>query len=135
MSEPPTLVLPAPERRRGSDRRQASWRTLLHSLYRARRQEPRRAGGPGAGEYVDVIRPRIAITSVGIMILSCADCLFTLLLLQRGGREVNPVMDILIATDTTLFVVTKTAITAACVLFIVAHRHFRFLGLRGGHVL
>ncbi len=123
------------DRRVTTERRQQTLRTLLCSLYRGRRDAPRRAGGYGSGQYADVVRPVAAVPAIAILILSCVDCLFTLLLLQRGAIEINPVMDILIRTDITLFVGAKLAITAVCVLFIVAHRHFRFFGLRGGHVL
>lgn len=128
-------VVHADDRRFAGDRRRTTPRALFHSLYRGRRHGPRRAEGHGAGQYVDVIAPAAAIVAVAIMLLSCADSLFTLLLLQRGATEINPVMDALIAIDTMLFVAAKLAITAVCVLFIVAHRHFRFFRLRGGHVL
>jgi hypothetical protein len=117
------------DRRVTAERRQQTLRTLLCSLYRGRRDAPRRAGGHGDGQYADVIRPVAAVPAM-ILLLSCADCLFTLLLLQRGA-----IGDALIRTDITLFVGAKLAITAVCVLFIVAHRHFRFFGMRGGHVL
>lgn len=135
MPRPSAQAAASDDRRIAIDRRQDTLRALRHSLYRARRRAPRRAEGYGAGQYADVILPRTAIPAVAILLLSCADCLFTLLLLQRGAAEVNPVMNALIATDTTLFVAAKLAITAVCVLFIVVHRHFRFFGLRGGDVL
>ncbi len=133
--EPATIAEPFAERRLAADRRQVSLRALFCSLYRARRRAPRRTDGYDAGQYVDVIEPRIAVTTTAIMLLSCTDCANTLLLLHIGASELNPIMNALIEVDTTLFVATKLTMTAGCLLFIVAHNHFRFLGLRGGDVL
>lgn len=133
--EPAIIANPLPERRYSADRRQVSPRALFYSLYGRRRQAPRRKDGYGAGQYVDVVEVRTVVITAAIMLLSCADCVNTLLLLHLGARELNPVMHALIEIDTTLFVAAKLMITAICVLFIVAHRHFRFLGVRGGNVL
>lgn len=123
------------DRRDAPDRRRNSPRTLLHSLYRGRRQVFRRADEAGTDRYLDFVEPATATVAITILLLSAADALFTLLLLQRGAIELNPAMDALIALDATLFVTVKMAITAICVLFIVAHRRFRCFRLRGGDVL
>ncbi len=125
----------ASDRRDAPDRRRNSPRTLLHSLYRGRRLAFRRADESGTDRYLDIVEPVTAAVAVAILLLSAADALFTLLLLQRGAIELNPVMDALIALDATLFVAVKLAITAICMLFIVAHRRFHFFRLRGGDVL
>lgn len=128
-------VIVGSDRRDAPDRRRNSPRTLLHSLYRGRRQAFRRADEAGTDRYLDIVEPATAAIAIAILLLSSADALFTLLLLQRGAIELNPVMDALIAIDATLFVAVKLAITGVCVLFIVAHRRFGFFRLRGGHVL
>ncbi len=128
-------VTAASNRRDAPDRRRNSPRTLLHSLYRGRRLAFRRMDEAGTDRYLDIVEPVTAAVTIAILLLSSADALFTLLLLQRGAIELNPVMDALIAIDATLFVAVKLAITAICVLFIVAHRRFRFFRLRGGDVL
>ena len=64
---------------------------------------------------------------VAILLLSCMDAYFTLLLLPYGAYEVNPLMRLLIETDYTLFIKTKIAITAFGVVFLIAHKNFWFL--------
>ena len=91
-----------------------------------RRQGMRRDADKIHGHYVDIHDPKTIYVSVLIIILSCFDAFFTLLLLQKGiAYEANPVMKVLIESNNiTLFVLTKTAITATCIIFLVAHKHF-----------
>ena len=91
-----------------------------------RRQGMRRDADKQHGHYVDIHEPKTIYISIFIIILSCLDAFFTLLLLQKGiAYEANPVMKVLIeSNNATLFVLTKTAITAACIIFLVAHKHF-----------
>jgi hypothetical protein len=125
------------DRRMASDRRRNRLRTLFCSLYMRRRRQVRRHGCPSSsGYYLDVIERRIIAAAVAVMLLSCADSAFTLALLQRGAEEVNPLMRYLIEINTGAFVGGKLTITAAGVLFLVAHGHFRlFRVLRGHHGL
>jgi len=69
--------------------------------------------------------------------LSCVDAFFTLMLLQQGAQEINPIMNSLLAIDTQLFVTIKVLLTAACLIFILAHRNFWLIKgvIRTQHVL
>lgn len=123
------------ERRLGTDRRRHRPRTLLCSFYMQRRRHVRRCQHAG-DYYLDVVERRVILAALAIMLLSCTDSVFTLTLLQRGAQEVNPLMRYLLEIDTTAFIGGKLLITAAGVLFLVAHGHFRlFRVVRGRHVL
>lgn len=91
-----------------------------------RRQGMRRDADRQHGHYVDIHEPRTIYISVFIIIFSCLDAFFTLQLLQKGiAYEANPVMKVLIETNNiALFVLAKTAVTAFCIVFLVAHKHF-----------
>lgn len=126
----------APDAQRASnDRRTHLARAFFHSLYRKRRRGIRRAEDRQRGQYVDVHEPKIIVCAVGVLLLSCADSLLTLLLLQQGAEELNPVMRVLIEADITLFVGVKLALTAVCVVFVVAHKNFWLFRVRGYAVL
>jgi hypothetical protein len=128
------MVPLAVDRRTLPDRRQNRLRTLMCSFYMGRRRRLRRP--TRADYYLDVIERRVIVAAVAILLLSCADIVFTLTLLQRGANEVNPLMRYLIELDSTLFIWVKLSITAAGVLFLAVHNHFRFLKLlRGRHAL
>lgn len=111
---------------RGSpERRKNKLKSFAYSFYMRRRKGMRRDDDKLHGHYVDIHDPTTIYVSVFIIILSCLDALFTLLLLQKGiAYEANPVMKSLIESNSALFVATKTSITAICIVFLVAHRHF-----------
>ena len=110
-----------------TDRRNQHTKSLLYSLFKRRRISLRRDDDRQHGFYVDVHEPRMLMWGVAILLLSCMDAYFTLLLLPYGAYEVNPLMRLLIETDYTLFIKTKIAITAFGVVFLIAHKNFWFL--------
>jgi hypothetical protein len=58
----------------------------------------RPASGGLKGYYVDWYDPHILCLTIGILLLRCADGLLTLYLLERGEREVNALINLLINT-------------------------------------
>ena len=63
--------------------------------------------------------------SVGILLLSCADGMLTLFLLDLGAVEVNLLMARLIDHDVVLFAAAKVGLTAVGVVVLVIHFSFR----------
>ena len=126
MSESSTLRYSWLERGQ-HDRRTFHMRSLFHSLYKRRRRNLRRTADRHKEHYVDLHEPKLLITGVAILVMSCMDAWFTLLLLQHGAEEINPLMRLLIEIDTGLFIKTKIAITAFYVIFIIAHKNFWLL--------
>ena len=119
------------ERRRLADRR-ARPTTLVSALrWQGRRKGFRRAG-EGYQAYVDCLAWRIAGLTILVCLSSCLDALLTLLHLENGGCEANPLMDIALAHGSTLFVVLKLGITSVAAWFLAAHQQF-LLAYRGLH--
>jgi len=114
-------------KRHQTDRRNQHTKSLLYSLFKRRRVSLRRDDDRQQGFYVDLHEPRLLVSGIAILLLSCMDAYFTLLLLPYGAYEVNPLMRLLIDTDYTLFIMTKIAVTAFCVVFLIAHKNFWFL--------
>ncbi|TCK19272.1 hypothetical protein DFR30_2582 [Thiogranum longum] len=121
----------AEERRDQLDRRRHSWRTVtycgLHG--RGRRRHARREGH---NYYLDWYDPRLVMTGLGIVLLSCLDALLTLTLLNRGAYEANQFMAQLMEIGIGTFVATKIAITCIGILFLLMHSHFRILKVTSG---
>jgi hypothetical protein len=119
------------ERRSGPDRRRHSWRTLtycgLHG--RGRRGQARRQDH---SYYLDRYNHSLVFTGLLVLLLSCVDALLTLNLLGKGAIEANYLMAQLLDVGTRPFVLIKVAITAACVLFLLMHAHFRVLRITSG---
>lgn len=129
MSESSTLMYSLPERSR-QERRTFHLRSLFLSLYKRRRRNHRRSEDQHKEHYVDLHEPRLLVAGVAILLMSCIDAWFTLFLIQRGAEEINPLMKLLIEIDSGLFIKTKIAITAFCVIFIITHKNFWLLRTR-----
>ena len=126
------LDLPVSEERRAhSDRRRHNLSTLLYCGWRrrGRRKAPRRLG---ENYYLDWYDPRLVVTSIGILLLSCLDALLTLHLLNKGAYEANLVMAHLLDISVQAFVIGKVAMTSVSVLFLLMHAHFRILSVTTG---
>ena len=119
------------ERRQDEDRRRHSLRTLTYCGMRGRgrRHQVRRSKH---SYYLDRYEPKLVMTGLLVLLLSCLDALFTLSLLSKGAYEANHLMAALLELGTHPFVITKVAITAAGVLFLLMHSHFRILRVTSG---
>ena len=60
------------------------------------------------------------------MAFSALDALFTLLQLEVGSSEINPIMDLALSAGVAVFVMVKMSLTAVGVLFLAFHQNFRF---------
>jgi hypothetical protein len=116
------------ERRKRHDRRQCNnvWASFRFS---GRRQGARR-NGEGENTYVDRPARHVIILAYTIIFCSILDALLTLLYIERGGGEANPVMAMAIDFGMTAFVSLKMALTIFGIGLLTLHQNFR-LGLRG----
>ena len=111
------------ERRHLSDRRRQP--TLLLSALRlqGRRQGFRRAG-EGLCTYVDCITPRVVVLVTCVLVCSVLDAYFTILHIQDGGQEANPLMALTLSYGYTPFVSIKMVLTGAGAWVLAAHQQF-----------
>lgn len=116
------------ERRDRSDRRRPSLKGFLYGLFLSRRRGPRRAENY-LGYYSDWYDVKLLVLSLGLLLLSCLDAALTMKLLSNGAVEINPVMDELIKKGTNYFVGIKIAVTALCILVLVAHNRFKLFNI------
>ncbi len=113
------------ERRTLGDRRHFSWRTVLFGFFRSRRHACRRAEDAEV-HFLDWHHPWLFFLAVGTMLLSCADAFLTLLLIDNGMYEANPVMAGAMGVGTNVFVASKMTLTGLGILVLVylAKAHF-----------
>jgi hypothetical protein len=120
------------EQRSRTDRRQFSWRTVAYGFLRSRRHEHRRNEDEDV-IFLDWHHPWLFFLATGIMLLSCADAFLTLLLLDLGMVEANPVMQAIMEQGTTVFTSAKLAMTAVGILTLVFLAKARFMNrIRAG---
>lgn len=107
-----------PEQRASTDRRRFSWRTVTYGFTVSRRHTNRRSADAEV-IFLDWHHPWLFFLATGTMLLSCADAFLTLLLLEHGMIEVNPVMGSIMEYGTSVFISTKLAMTAIGIFVLV----------------
>ncbi len=120
--------------RRAEDRRKSRLLSLVYGLYRSRRAGDRRTQ-VATPSYIDIHSHCAWALALSIMALCIADVYFTLLLIEHGSRELNPLLAWALEKDAMLFYTLKYTITALSVFLIVQHRHFIVFGIKGYNFL
>jgi len=114
------------EHRASEDRRTFSWRTVTYGFTFSRRHSHRRSADNEV-IFLDWHHPWLFFLATGTMLFSCADAFLTLLLIERGMIEVNPVMNAVMTQGTAVFTSTKLAMTAFGIFVLVFLAKSRFL--------
>jgi hypothetical protein len=121
-------------RRQFSERRQANLRSMFYALFMSRRRVHRRSDCV-LNYYCDSYGPYVFGAAVLMMLLCILDSYFTLLLLQYGSSELNPILAWALKQHVLFFFLFKYSVTAVCVIVAVMHKQFRIYGLKGYHIL
>ncbi len=115
-----------PERRSSDRRRQPTrpWTRWLGPLRRERgRRRTDRVG------YVDRYSRREVALILAVFLMNVADAFLTLLWLERGGEEANPVMDFFLDIGPGAFLVQKCLVVGVWLVILLVHKNFRFARL------
>ncbi len=123
-------------RRYQLDRRVSSLNFIDRILYRGARSQHRRYSDKHNFKYFDRHEPHLVMISVVVILLSLLDAFLTLIILERGGVELNYFADILIGLGLYGFIFSKYLITAFGMVILVLHKHYEvFLGLQVRHAI
>ena len=110
------------------DRRARPTPALSRFTFYGRRKSLRREADRQRGGYVDRYAPRLLVPLVVILALNVLDVLFTLMILNAGGCEVNPVVGSAIGLWGDRFWMWKFGLSSACVVLLCLHSGFRSIG-------
>ena len=113
--------------RRAQERRRDLLRALLYGSFKARRREPRRVDDRSLGS-VDWHHPQWLATGLLIVVFSGSDALMTLMLVERGAYEANPLMAPLVGGSGLAFALVKIGLTAVGVLLLTYLARSRAFG-------
>jgi uncharacterized protein DUF5658 len=102
------------ERRRSATRPFSRF-TLFGGRRRSRSEET----------YTDLYGPRVFAALLAICALNVLDSFFTLVYLQRGGSEANPIADLMIRQSGSFFVFWKTFVLGNALAILCLHKNFR----------
>jgi len=112
--------------RRGGERRTHSLWSFTYGSFRPRRRVGRR-DGDHERIYLDWHEPRVLYLVLAIILMCCADALFTLNLMAIGAEEVNVLMGALIAKDVQQFLTVKIGVTSISVVLLALAARRQFL--------
>ena len=118
---------PGPQERRRTDRRRHVLRALLHGSFNPRRRGPRRAD-ERAVSAVDWHHPQWLAIAILIVVSSCIDALLTLMLVEHGAYEANPLMAPLVGDSAVAFTLVKIGLTAGGVVLLTQLARIRAFG-------
>ncbi len=116
-----------PERRATERRSHSAW-SFAYGSFRPRRRVGRRDGDHDR-IFLDWHEPRVLYLALAIVLMCCADALFTLNLLAIGAEEMNVLMDALITHDVERFLALKIGVTGASVVLLCIAARRQFLGV------
>lgn len=113
-----------PDRRK---RRKLSMRSLLCG---GRRETIRRCEDKQTSFYVDRYRQSLFGVIVLILFLSVIDAILTLLLINRGAVEINPIMAFYLEVGPYTFLFVKYALTSVSLIVLLICRNFFLRSMR-----
>jgi hypothetical protein len=109
---------------RGPDRRKRPTpRLSRYALWGGRRRAPRRSS-EREGAFVDLYHPRLFLVVLWVALMNIGDSFFTLVHLQAGGVELNPVAKMLLTTGRWNFVFVKSILIALALIVLAVHKNF-----------
>src|SRR5271154_3385659 len=88
----PTVPRLTRERRHRADRRRRPWWSVCYGSFNPRRRTPPRRLDDSRFSSLDWYSAHLLAVAIAILLLSTADAFLTLLLLQGGASEMNPIM-------------------------------------------
>ena len=117
------------ERRDRADRRSRVWWSVCYGSFNPRRRAPPRRLDDSRFYSLDWHSAPLLAVAVSILLLSVVDAFLTLVLLQGGAFEVNPIMGTLIYSSVAVFAALKMLMTSVGIILMVVLARYRFMRL------
>jgi hypothetical protein len=111
------------ERRCGKDRRQTNHAQFKYFLINGRRELARRDEDKARYYFFDRYNQRMFAAITAILMLSIFDALLTLILIERGSSELNPVMAYFLEYGPLPFIIAKYLLTSFGVLVLLIFKN------------
>ena len=111
------------EKRRGGDRRTNQKLRLKYLLFNGRRENIRRDDDRLRVFFFDRYNPKLFAAITAILMLSICDALLTLILIENGSSELNPVMAFFLQYGLLTFIVAKYFLTSIGVVILLIFKN------------
>lgn len=118
------------DKRSGLDRRTNRREGLKYLLFNGRRERIRREEDRRRVFFFDRYNPKLLAAITTILLLSVFDALLTLLLIEHGSSELNPVMSYFLKYGPLPFVIAKYGMTSFGVFVLLIFKNVFFSGTR-----
>jgi hypothetical protein len=128
------MSAPVTERRARVERRRSVFRALWHGNFKRRRIAPRR-GLERHAVVTDWFDAQWLGAGALILLLCVFDAVLTLILINHGAYEVNPLMDPLVRGSGESFALVKFGLTAFGVVLLTVLARLRVFGRTIGYLL
>jgi hypothetical protein len=115
------------ERRKRHDRRHRVWWSVIYGSFNPRRRRPSRRLSEARYHSLDWHDAHLLAVAIGILLLSTADALMTIRLLDIGAEEVNPIMAAVVYRSAAVFATVKMTLTGLGVIVMVMLARYRFM--------
>jgi hypothetical protein len=115
------------DRRERRDRRHRVWWSVIYGSFNPRRRRPSRRRLEQRYHSLDWHDAHLLAVAIGILLLSAADALMTLRLLDVGADEVNPIMAAVVYRSAAVFATVKMTLTGLSVMVMVMLARYRFM--------
>jgi len=114
--------------RRGKDRRSNHKARLKYLLFNGRREQNRRDEDSHKVFLFDRYNPRLFAAITAILMLSIFDALLTLILIDKGSTELNPVMAYFLQHGLLPFIIAKYLLTSIGVVTLLIFKNVFLTG-------
>lgn len=111
------------DKRRGIDRRTNNKSRFKYLLFNGRRVSSRREDDGGRAIIFDRYHQNLFLAITTILVLSITDAVLTLIVIQRGATELNPVMAYFLEHGTSTFIVAKYVLTSIGVIILLIFKN------------
>ena len=122
------------DRRNGIDRRDRTLMAYIRGAFNPRRIRGRRAADR-VYPIIDWHSPRVLALALLILLLSTIDGILTIVLLNHGAVEVNPLMAVFMPYNLLWFAAAKLSLTSICLTVLVACSQMRLMRTVPGEIL
>jgi hypothetical protein len=109
---------------RGADRRTQPTQRLSRFAFTGGRRQTVRRDEEREGAFVDLYGMRLWCLILWVTVMNLGDSFFTLVHLQAGGIELNPVAKTLLESGRSSFVFTKSFLIGLALCVLVIHKNF-----------
>jgi hypothetical protein len=111
------------DRRSGEDRRTRGGFTFKSLFYNGKREEIRRQEDYRRVFFLDRYSTTIFAAIMAVLFLSIMDALLTLILIDHGAKELNPVMAFFLEIEPKIFMTVKYLLTCTSLVIILIFRN------------